>query len=106
MRKQQLSLRPASVGFLLGLHTDPEDGGDMFLRNVEGRDRVCTIVNNDTRNRTKNSHTDRKNSQLIVYKHYVSGHYPSSCFCLKTLLFGDWILSPSSGGIYSVGPNP
>jgi hypothetical protein len=27
-------LQPASAGFLLGLHFDPEDGGDMFLRKV------------------------------------------------------------------------
>jgi hypothetical protein len=37
-------------------------------------------------------------------KHYVSGRYPSSCFYLKRR-FGDCILSPSSGRIYSVGPN-
>jgi hypothetical protein len=28
-----------------------------------------------------------------------------SCFYLKTQCFGDWILSPSSGKTYSVGPN-
>jgi hypothetical protein len=34
-----------------------------------------------------------------------SVHYPSSYFYLKhTQRFGDWILSPSSGGTYSVRP--
>jgi hypothetical protein len=32
-------------------------------------------------------------------------HYPSSCLLFKTQRFGEWILSPSSGGTYSVGPN-
>jgi hypothetical protein len=31
-----------------------------------------------------------------TYKYYVSGHYPLSCFYLKTQRFEDWILSPSS----------
>jgi hypothetical protein len=31
----KISLRPASTGFLLGLHFDPKYGGDMFLRSVE-----------------------------------------------------------------------
>jgi hypothetical protein len=47
------------------------------------------------------------------YKYYVSGHYPSSCPCLttpswlffKTQRFGDWILSLSSGKMYSVRPS-
>jgi hypothetical protein len=47
------------------------------------------------------------------YKYYVFGHYPLSYLYLempsflffKTQRFGDWILSPSSGEIYSVGPN-
>jgi hypothetical protein len=39
------------------------------------------------------------------HKKFVSPHYPLSCFCLKIQRFGDWILSPSSGGTYSVGPN-
>jgi hypothetical protein len=38
-------------------------------------------------------------------KYYVSGHNPSPCFLFKTERFEDWILSPSSGGTYSVGPN-
>jgi hypothetical protein len=39
------------------------------------------------------------------HNHYVSGHYPSSCFYLKLQRFGDWILSSSSGKTYSVGPS-
>jgi hypothetical protein len=49
---------------------------------------------------------------LNEYKYYVFGHYPSSCLYLKTVLFifqtqrfGDWIMSPSSGKTYTVGPN-
>jgi hypothetical protein len=34
-----------------------------------------------------------------------SGQYPSSCLLFKTQRFGDWILSLSSSGNYSVGPN-
>jgi hypothetical protein len=30
----KIDLQPASIGFLLGLHFDPEDEGDMFLRSV------------------------------------------------------------------------
>jgi hypothetical protein len=30
---------------------------------------------------------------------------PLSCLLFKIRRFGDWILSPSSGGTYSVGPN-
>jgi hypothetical protein len=48
---------------------------------------------------------------LFAYKIYIYGHYPSY-FYLKHLLvyiskqrFGDWILSPSSGKTYSLGPN-
>jgi hypothetical protein len=39
--KNKLSYKPAwkqvssKAGFLLGLFFDPEDGGDMFLRNVD-----------------------------------------------------------------------
>jgi hypothetical protein len=36
-------------------------------------------------------------------KYYLSGHYPSSCFHLKTRRFGDLFLSRSSGKTYSVG---
>jgi hypothetical protein len=55
--------------------------------------------------------------QLIIQFHQImenvgssnfylnSGPYPSSCRQLKTRRFGDWILSPSSDGTYSVGPN-
>jgi hypothetical protein len=50
---------------------------------------------------------------LNKYNYYVFGHYPSSCLYLETpsclffetQRFGDWILSPSSGKTYSVGPN-
>jgi hypothetical protein len=35
-------------------------------------------------------------------KYCVSEHYPSSCFYLKQR-FGDWILSPSSGGTFEGG---
>jgi hypothetical protein len=34
IRSSGLRLQPASAGFLLGIHFDPEDGGDMFLRNI------------------------------------------------------------------------
>jgi hypothetical protein len=42
---------------------------------------------------------------LYWYNYHSSGHYPSSCLLFKTQHFRDWILSPSSGGTYSVGPN-
>jgi hypothetical protein len=46
------------------------------------------------------------------YKYYVSGHYPLSylylkippCLYYKTHRFIDWILSPSSGKTYIIGP--
>jgi hypothetical protein len=38
------------------------------------------------------------------YHYCVFGHFQSSCFYLKQR-FRNWILSPSSGGIYSVGPS-
>jgi hypothetical protein len=34
MRQAELSLHPISVGFLLGSVFDPEDEGNIFLRNV------------------------------------------------------------------------
>jgi hypothetical protein len=37
------------------------------------------------------------------YSYHNFGHYP--VFYLKTLCFGQWIVSPSSGGTYSDGPN-
>jgi hypothetical protein len=39
------------------------------------------------------------------YSYHNSGHCPASCLLFKMLRFGDWILSPSSGGIYSDEPN-
>jgi hypothetical protein len=33
-REKQLTLLPASAGFLLGLFFDPDDGGYMFLRKI------------------------------------------------------------------------
>jgi hypothetical protein len=36
---------------------------------------------------------DTKNQEFIGHKYYVSGHYSSSCFSLKTQRFGDWILN-------------
>jgi hypothetical protein len=52
-------------------------------------------------------------NEVLLYKYYDFGHYPSSCLyletpsCLffKTQRFGDWILSPSSGKTNSIGPN-
>jgi hypothetical protein len=32
-------------------------------------------------------------------------HYPWSCLLFKARHFGDWSVSPSSGGTYSGGPN-
>jgi hypothetical protein len=47
-----------------------------------------------------------RNSEITLsYKYYISRHYPSSCFYLKTQRFGDWILSPSSGKTYPVSGN-
>jgi hypothetical protein len=54
----------------------------------------------------------RRENELL-YKYNVSGHYPSSYFCLKipyslnlkTERFGDWILSSSLGKSYSVWLN-
>jgi hypothetical protein len=40
---------------------------------------------------------------VCSYNYHYSGHYPSSCLVFKTRRFGDWILSPSSGGTYSNG---
>jgi hypothetical protein len=44
----------------------------------------------------------------MVYRYncHSSGHSPLSCLLFKTQSFGYWILSPSTGGTYSVGPNP
>jgi hypothetical protein len=42
---------------------------------------------------------------LHLCNYHNSGQYPSSCLLFKTQHFEGWILSPSSGGMYSVGPN-
>jgi hypothetical protein len=47
--------------------------------------------------------TAHENEKKVKY--YDSGRYLSS-FYLKKQRFGDWILSPSSGKPYLVGPNP
>jgi hypothetical protein len=31
--------------------------------------------------------SNRQQTQAILYKYYVFGHYPSTCVCLKTALF-------------------
>jgi hypothetical protein len=63
------------------------------------------------------SHTESKQKiallmplslQIQILQHIPcddSGYYPSCCLLFRTQCFGDWILSPSSGGTYSVGPN-
>jgi hypothetical protein len=33
--KQEISMKQAAINFLLGLLLNPEDGGDVFLRNVD-----------------------------------------------------------------------
>jgi hypothetical protein len=38
------------------------------------------------------------------YPGEAAKNYSSSCFLFKTRRFGDWILSPSSSGTYSVEP--
>jgi hypothetical protein len=40
-----------------------------------------------------------------IYDYCVSGHYPLSCFYLRRTTFQRLILSLSSCGTYSVGPN-
>jgi hypothetical protein len=52
-----------------------------------------------------------KESILLYFRrkqkgtNHNSAHCPYSCPLLKTRRFGDWILRPSSGETYSVGPN-
>jgi hypothetical protein len=43
--------------------------------------------------------------KVNTYNYHHSGHYHSFCLLFKTQYFGGWILSPSSGGTYSVGSN-
>jgi hypothetical protein len=43
-------------------------------------------------------------TMVCWYNYQNSGHYSSSCLLFWTGRFGDWILSPSSGGTYSVEP--
>jgi hypothetical protein len=40
---------------------------------------------------------------VTVYNCHNSEHYPLSCLSYKTQRYGDWIISPSSGGTYSIG---
>jgi hypothetical protein len=42
-------------------------------------------------------------SHNMKYNYHIFGSYPSSCLLFKTRRFGDRILSPSSGGTYSIG---
>jgi hypothetical protein len=39
------------------------------------------------------------------YNYHNVGHYPLSSLLFKTRHLRDWILSPTSGGIYLDGPN-
>jgi hypothetical protein len=38
-------------------------------------------------------------SQTKATEFLILGHYPTSCLLFKTRRFGDWVLSPPSGGI-------
>jgi hypothetical protein len=40
-----------------------------------------------------------------MYNCHNSGHYPSSCFFYINTTFRGWIVSSSSDGTYSFGPN-
>jgi hypothetical protein len=41
----------------------------------------------------------------MEYKYYNPGYYPPPRSLFKVQCFRDWILSPSSCEIYSIGPN-
>jgi hypothetical protein len=45
--------------------------------------------------------------EIYVLRHtyHNSGKYPKFSILVKTLRFGNWIISPSLGGTYSVGTN-
>jgi hypothetical protein len=98
------------AGFFFGLVSNPEDGGDMFLRHsFDFQQTTGRYILEDS---TFHNHRCDNLKSYVGYKYYVFGYYPSSCLYLKTVLFifktlhfGDWIMSPSSGKTYSVGPN-
>jgi hypothetical protein len=48
---------------------------------------------------------DRFVTMVYLYNYHNSGYYLSPIFYLKSRRFGDWSLSPSSGGTSSDGPN-
>jgi hypothetical protein len=45
------------------------------------------------------------NSYQKKFKYHNSGYYPLFCLLFKTGLFGVWVLSSSTDGKLSVGPN-
>jgi hypothetical protein len=55
---------PLLAGLFFGQFFGPEDGGEAFLRNVDGH-----------------SYTALQSRRM--YNYYISGHYPFSCVCLK-----------------------
>jgi hypothetical protein len=51
--------------------------------------------------------TSQMNAKKVTQTMHILtqfGYYPSSCLLFESRRFGDWVLSSSSGGTYSVGP--
>jgi hypothetical protein len=66
---------------------------DIFLNPVAPVTSNNFIKNSGLRLRKGSLYAAEKN-----YKYHNSGHYPSVCLLFETHRFGEWVLSPSSGG--------
>jgi hypothetical protein len=65
--------------------------------------RKLSWIINISRNRITRVTDVNISKSVSKYNYHNSRHNPLSCLLFKTLNFGDWILSPSSGETYPVG---